>query len=163
MAYYFARLEVGYPDPLTRPQDQRNSWRVYVLCTGRTTGSSTTRADVQACQSATDQASMRSAFMSLLNRAVTGQSLTDLYDVKTCHEAFEYLRQGMPTKVWRIRNGNVRLYFIYVSPKRIILLKTSVKRTQKLSKAEENEIIELADATFGCIDAHTFEGREINE
>ena len=49
-------------------------------------------------------------------------------------------------KIWRIRQGDLRLYFIYFPPgKRLVLLNIWVKKQDKLTASEENSLSNLAE------------------
>ena len=49
-------------------------------------------------------------------------------------------------KIWRIRQGDLRLYFIYFPPgKRLVLLNIWVKKQDKLTSSEKNALSDLAE------------------
>ncbi|MBW8892727.1 MAG: hypothetical protein JF617_11505 [Burkholderiales bacterium] len=163
MTIFFKRLKVGHPEPLSMPQDAPNSWKTYTILESRQPQSCMTRADIAALDTS-DRHDARTSFIALVNRAQTGEPLTELYDKKRCHEAFTFKpfeNSPIEIKVWRIWGaGAIRIYFIYLK-KNIILLRTIAKRKQKLSKGEEGEIKSIAKLVLGCISQHEFEDRTL--
>lgn len=164
MPIFFSRLQFGWPDELRQPIDNENSWRIYTACVSASRGSCTTRADIRALD-ATDKASARSTFVNFSLRAQTGQPLTELYDVKQCHEAHAFKvheHDQQLTKIWRLWTaGKIRTYFIYLPSKRLVILKSSAKRENRLSGSEKLELEGLAKAVLLCIETHSFEDQEI--
>lgn len=141
---------VGWPEPLRRPVDRPESWKVYVVCVAERPGANTTMADVRALGSVADKEAARNSYIKFLNRAQTGVNLSALYDEGECHVAFTYTREdGSIEKVWRIwGNSKTRLYFVYLPDRRIVLLKTLAKRVDQLSEGEESEIRDIAEAVI---------------
>jgi mRNA-degrading endonuclease RelE of RelBE toxin-antitoxin system len=147
MDYHFTRLKVGYPEPLTAPPDHDYSWKVYTICKTDNKTSCTTRSDVNLlCVS--DKYKARSCFLHIINNAQTGRQFSDLYDEKQCHEAFSFKHNENNQKIFRVRCGAIRVYFIYLPNKKILLLKTLAKRSGNITKKTKNEIIEIATAVL---------------
>ena len=170
MNIFFTRLKVGWPKPLKVPEDWDGCWKVYTICTVNNTYSCTTRADVRSLGSAKDKEDARSSYHDLLAKAHTGLNFTHLYDEKKCHEAHSFLfqtqEQNCPNhevKIHRIwGTGVIRLYFLYLPNKRVVLLKTWAKRKNKLSEGEELQLEGIVNQIIECLCAHPFESREIS-
>jgi hypothetical protein len=141
------RLTTGFPDARNVPVDWEGSWRVYtVLADGEPRGC-TTRADIRGMDTS-DKLSARSSLVSLSMKAQTGEPLNNLYDEKKCHEAHAFKvnpHDADVRQIWRVWGaGKIRMYFIYLPGKRIVLLKTAPKRTDRLSRGEQIELETLA-------------------
>ena len=87
--------------------------------------------------------------------------LKELYDEKQCHETFSFEYKERTHKVFRIRQGPIRVNFIYLNDKRIVLLKTWAKRKDKLTKGDEKTLQDIAIEVIDCIDEYPFEAREL--
>jgi hypothetical protein len=161
MTIYFTRLRVGYPDPLKHPPDQPGSWRVFVMCNGPSEAHNTTRKDVNACESASDKAAMRNAFIAILAKAVTGLPFDALWDDKQCHEAHTFIRNHQEEKIFRIRSGPIRVYFIYLPEKIILIVKSKAKRTDKLSGGEKKELADIVESVLDTLDLSSFNSKVI--
>lgn len=161
MTIFFTRLKVGYPGPLKGPVDFPESWKVYTICTNQYPGSSTTITDVNLLEH-TDKYSARSAFKTLLGKAQTGLPLKDQYDEKKCHEVHSFEFNEETHTIYRIRAGDVRIYFCYLPPsKTIVLLKTEPKHKDKLNKKEKNELEIIASSVLQYSKPAQFESRVI--
>lgn len=162
MDLYFARLEVGHPGPLKHPEDHDSSWKVHVICTSDNKKSSTTRADVYDYRGTSDQQDMRTSFIALLEKAQTGLPLEKMYDETKCHEAHSFKYEHESYKILRIwGTGTIRIYFVYLPNKNIVILKTKPKRVDKLSSGEKKELQDLAIEVFKCISEFNFQERVI--
>lgn len=146
------------------PEDWDGCWKVYTVCKTDRKASCTTRADVFHLE-ANDKKDARTSFVNLLNKAHTGQPLSALYDEKQCHEthSFKWKKHDEnEEKVFRIwGTGDVRVNFIYLPDKRIVILKTWSKRKDKLSSGEKELLEELAKDVLDTYEAHEFDEREI--
>jgi len=78
------------------------------------------------------------AMNKLFHVTATGLPLEDFYDKKQCHVAHEFSYLGVFCKIWRIRQGAVRIYFSYAQEKVIYLAAVAAKRKDKLSKSEKD-------------------------
>lgn len=160
---FFTRLKIGHPGPLVAPKDTPNSWKVYHICETSNCGSSTTFSDVAQLDSM-DTKQARETFIHLSNSAQTGLALNKLYDEKKCHEAHSFIPNGASheEKIWRIwGSGAIRIYFIYLQDKKIVILKTSPKRTSVLTKGEKKHLEDMAQMVLNCLAVHPFDEREI--
>lgn len=142
--------------------DHPNSWRVFHVCETEGKHTSTLYADIRALD-AKDREQARSSLATFQTRAQTGMDLSAMYDAKKCHEAHSYSRtDGSEQKIWRIWGaGKIRIYFVYLDAKRIVVLKVCTKRVDKLSGGEKSELEERAKAVFTCVAKNGFEPREI--
>lgn len=157
MEIFFTRLKVGHPEPLKALEDFPESWKVYTICTNRHIGSSTTFKDVSELEDG-DKVHARSAYTTLLGKAQIGQPLKDQYDEKKCHEVHTFDFNHSPSTIYRIRSGNVRIYFCYLPPhKTIVILKTKPKHKDKLGKSEKNELEAIARNVLQYSNPTTFQ------
>lgn len=164
MPVHFSRLKVGYPDPLKAPDDWPGGWKVYTVCKTNRLGSCTTRADVGLlCKS--DKQDARNTYVSFLNKAHTGQPLSTLYDEKQCHETHSFkwkAHDDHQEKIYRIwGGGDIRVNFIYLPERRIILIKTWPKRKDKLTEGDKLLLEQLASEVLDTFENYDFESREI--
>ena len=91
--------------------------------------------------------------MQLGQRCESGQPLENMYDSKKLHDSciFQLIiaNTQKEDKIYRIRHGNLRLYFIYYSPrKEIILLTILIKKEKKLPKSVEVHLKNLASSIY---------------
>lgn len=91
-----------------------------------------------------DGKSALAALQKMFEVAKTGQPLESFYDKKECHVAHEFTQAGVSQKIWRIRKGDIRIYFYYSGGKVVYLTAAMAKRKDKLSAGEirqlENEV-----------------------
>ena len=161
MTIFFTRLKVGYPGPLKSLKDFPESWKVYTICTNKHVGSSTTIKDVNELETP-DKVHARSAYTTLLGKAQTGQPLKDQYDEKKCHDVHSFEFNGSEHTIYRIRSGDIRIYFCYLPPqKTIVILKTKPKHKEKLSTSEKNELEAIAKNVLQYSSPTEFEKRVI--
>lgn len=161
MEIFFTRLKFGHPKPLKALDDLPESWRVYTICIDRHIGSSTTFKDVSELESP-DKIHARSAYTTLLGKAQNGFPLKDQYDEKKCHEVHSFDFNGIHSKIYRIRAGNIRIYFCYLPPhKTIVLLKTKPKHKKELCEKEKNELETIAKDVLQYSNPADFELRVI--
>ena len=146
--YYKPFTATGHPHGMTSFVSTPNSWKVYLLCQ---------TSDVRSCYifidrvhlQAKDLGKFKTMLSQLGKHCESGIPLSTYYDEKSCHPAFSFTHNGKEEKVWRIRQGNLRLYFIYLPPeKRIVLLHIWVKNTDKISNAEQSSLQRLAESVF---------------
>lgn len=161
MDLFFTRLKFGHPEPLKALIDQPQSWKVYTICTERNPRSSTTFKDVSELE-ASDKTHARSAYVSLLGKAQNGFPLKDQYDKKRCHEVHSFIFNRIEITIYRIRTGDVRIYFCYLPPhKTIVLLKTKPKHKNELCTKEKNELQAIAEHVLQYSNPEYFESRVI--
>lgn len=161
MTVYFARLKVGHPEPQQEPPSNAESWKVYTICTDSSKASCSTRADVALIKGNADRGSARNAYQGLQKRAAIGLPLKDQYDEKACHESHSFVHNEHEHKIYRLRKEAIRVYFLYLNEKKILLLKTLVKRKGNLSQGEKDQISEIGKVALNCIDEHGFSAREL--
>lgn len=164
MATYFRRLPTGWPDDYKLPKDHAESWLIYSVCTELHPPRCTTRADVNALTDQKDALAARTTYQQFTRYAQTGLPLHQLYDTTKYHHALEFKlheHDTHNTKVWRIwGTGKIRVYFVIVG-KRLVVLKTWAKRTDKLTPGQEAELIGIAKDVLLSIESTTFEALEI--
>ena len=158
------RLKIGYPDPLRTPKDWEGSWKIYTVCTEESAKSCTTRKDIKSLQKQNKE-NARNTYVSFSNKAQTGLPLKELYDEKQCHIAHEFTLADpahQEIKIFRIwGTGKIRVYFIYLPEKRIVMLKTEPKHKDKLSDGEKLELETIAINVLNCVRDHGFDAREM--
>ncbi|MBI5435913.1 MAG: hypothetical protein HY937_02175 [Nitrosomonadales bacterium] len=156
---FFTRLilppDTGYKTPV----DWNGCWKIYTICTAADKRTSTTNEDVK-CLNQTDKKAALSSYVSFLNRANTGQVLTELYDEKQCHEAHSFKMNEEIVKIFRIwGTGVIRIYFLYLPKKVILILKTWPKRKDKLSNGEKVQLEGIARQVLECLQTNSFSTR----
>jgi hypothetical protein len=88
----------------------------------------------------------------------TGQRIEQLFDEKQCHSSHEFVHEGSPIKIWRLRLSRVlRFYFVYGLGRKIVLLQSSAKREDRLSRGEKEQLEELARRVLSAIANGTIE------
>lgn len=113
------------------------------------------------CGSVADKTAMQSLFISLLAKANTGLPLESMFDDKKCHEAHSFTRNHQTERIFRVRGGPIRVYFIYLPRKVILILRSQAKRSDKLSAGEEKALAHIAAAVLDTLDQHGFDARTI--
>lgn len=160
MPVFFTRLSFGYPDDYKPPVDKPNSWKIYVPCEPENPGDNSAKRDVWGLEEA-DKLDARHSFVNFTNRAYLGFPLEALYDEKQLHAAHSFKLNEHDTnsvKIFRIwGSGKIRIYFIYLPNKRIVILKTAPKRTDKLSAGEKGELTTLALSVLRSVETFGFE------
>ncbi len=89
-----------------------------------------------------------------------------MYDEKKCHPAHEYKRpiKNIEQKIWRLWGvGVIRIYFIYMPEKSIVVLKIDVKRVAKLTKGEKDALKDLAEKVLNSDASHNMCIEVLNE
>ncbi len=167
MQLYFTRLKFGHPEPLKALEDFPESWKVYHICIGPHVGSSTTYRDVSELGDE-DEVHAKKAYLTLLGKAQTGFPIKDQYDEKKCHDVHTFdLNKDLHKKqelhtIYRIRAGNIRVYFCYLPPnKTIVILKTRPKLKNELCQSEKNELEDIARSVLQYSNPAIFESRVI--
>jgi hypothetical protein len=167
MDIYFHLVEgFGYPDPLKAPLRSDNAWKIYMICIKPHKKFSLIYADTARLE-ANEKVVVSQLFSSLLIATASGQPLSAHYHKKgDCHPAFDMSYKDHEGKhksitVHRLRQGDVRLYFIYRSDNTIILLKLLAKFTQKLEKTHQGTITRLAQIVLRLKDPEQIRERVI--
>jgi hypothetical protein len=161
---YFARTEPGHPDPIPPKRDNPESWRIYEICDENSKFGSLLRRDIRAATSVKDKQGYRTSLIHFVAKAQIGMPLKEMYDEKQLHEAFSYKRKdGKESTVWRLRGtGDTRLYFVYAPKKRIVILNINVKRSDKLTSGEKEELKGLSEMVIETLETYEFELRIIS-
>lgn len=132
------------------PPYTEDSFRLYALVSS---SGNTTFHDIAAL-STSDKANARATFIKLHKKAVIGLPLKQLFDAKQYHSPFELHYKGQKIEILRIRlAGDVRVYFMYLNKRRIVVLKTLVKREDDLSEGEQKKLTVIAKQVFDCLQA----------
>lgn len=146
----------GHPGPVELFKITPNSWRV-LKCFSNTTPKANLHEDIKKLQQG-DARKAKNMFTVLGQKCESGAPLNEMYDKKKLHEALEFSytnKKGEQVidSVWRIRQEDLRLYFIYLSDKRLVLLHLWYKRVDKLSAAEKSHLGNLAGAILLKVEA----------
>ena len=159
MQPFFTRLVLPPSTGYIAPMDWDGCWKIYTICAAADKGTCSTLADARSLNHADKKAAL-SSYVNFLNRANTGQNLTDLYDEKQCHEAHSFNMNGETVKIFRIwGSGDIRIYFLYLPAKVILILKTWPKRKDKLSTGEKTQLEDIARAALECLQTNIFSTR----
>lgn len=159
MSVFFTRLVLPPTTGYIGHNDWNGCWKIYTICTAADKRTSTTNEDVK-CLAPTDKKAALSSYVNFLNRANTGQVLTELYDEKQCHEAHSFRMNEEAVKIFRIwGTGVIRIYFLYLPEKIILILKTWPKRKDKLSSGEKVQLEEIARQALECLQTNSFSTR----
>jgi phage-related protein len=145
MKIFLRRLIIRNFDPTSNTLDcPDNSWKVYSICETAKIQSCSTFSDIGALGSE-DKRNARSSYISFLNRANTGQLISELFDEKQCHPTHTFKLGNKEVKIWRVwLAGVIRINFCYLPNKSIVVLKTWTKRKNKLSKSDKSQLENIA-------------------
>jgi hypothetical protein len=151
MSIYFHLVEgYGYPDPLTVPDRTPASWKIYMVCIKPFPKFSLIYRDAAKLEQC-EKNDVSQLFNTLLIATVSGQDLGKHYHKKgDCHPAFpkvaykDHAGKDKKITIYRLRQNDIRLYFIYRSDNTIILLKLLPKFSLKLEASSQKEIETLA-------------------
>ena len=161
MTIYFKRFVLPPSTGYVAQADWDGCWKIYSICASENRNTCTTNADIQRL-SAADKKAALSSYVNFLNRAHTGQNLTVLYDEKRCHEAHSFSLNGETEKIFRIwGTGVIRIYFLYLPEKVILILKTWPKRKDKLTAGEISQLENMARLSLECLLTDNFSTRVI--
>jgi len=111
-----------------------------------------------------DKKSALLSFIKLLAFANTGKLLHELFDEIKLHPAHEFKYKDGDKKIWRLWIvGDIRIYYIYLPNKFIVVLNTAPKRKQKLNKSEKEYLEKLAIHVFDCFHSNLITINEGNK
>lgn len=148
MAIILAPLKLsGHPESTKLFNVTDLSWKVF-KCFSNSYPESNFHDDIKNLP-ASEKSKAKTLFWTLGQKCESGAPLRDMYNGSLLHDACNYSYtnnkgEHVIDKIWRIRQGDLRLYFIYLSDKRIALLNLWEKRQDKLSVSEENKLQKLA-------------------
>jgi len=133
MNIHFTRLHNGFPGEMSPPCDFPHSWLLFHVCKTNTVCSAILFDDMAAIR-AIDVKQWKNAQRALYmfnQHASNGLPFSNAYDEKECHESgFEILDANgrCVEKIWRIRKGNIRIYWCYMGIlKNIVILRAFIK------------------------------------
>lgn len=126
--------------PVGQKPDRPPSWELRARCENSSESSCLFVQQLVALskENGRDGRDAQRAMGKLFHVATTGLPIESFYDKKQCHVAHEFSHLGVPCKIWRIRQGAVRIYFFYAQGKIIYLAAVASKRKDKLSKSEKD-------------------------
>lgn len=156
MPVYLRRLSIKNFDPASNSPDHPDgSWNVYSICKTANLGSCTTFSDIKAL-GGVDKRNARSSFITFLNRANTGEPISNLFDENQCHPTHTFTNGSKEVKIWRVwLSGVIRINFCYLPNKSVVILKTWAKRKDKLTKGEnlllENIALQVLNTSIDII------------
>ncbi|EAW6366324.1 hypothetical protein [Salmonella enterica] len=146
----------GHPGPVEIFKVTPNSWKV-LKCFSSTTPKANLHEDIKNLQPS-DKAKAKNLFTVLGQKCEPGTPLNEMYDKKKLHCALEFSYKNKKGEhvidnVWRIRQDELRLYFIYLHEKTIVLLHLWYKREDDLSASEKKQLGKLAEAILLQVEA----------
>ena len=148
LLYYKPFKATGHPKGMTVFTVTKNSWRIYLLCSSANLGDCYIYNDANSLQSAY-KSQYKNMMKVLAQNCESGKPLSVFYDKKKCHPISTVNIEGVEEKIWRIRQGDLRLCFVYLPPeKRIIILTLLVKKSDKLKPSEEQALQFLAKSVL---------------
>ena len=129
---------LGAPEP--EPTASPNSWYLASRCADAQSQTCDLLEQILQLPSRIDQKAALQSVHKLIKVAALGLPLQNFYDEKQCHEihSFDYL--GKERRIWRIRQGDVRLLFVYSANRLIYLPLVITKRKDKLSASDKAHI-----------------------
>jgi len=142
----------GHPKELKLFKVTPLSWKIY-KCFSDSYPESNLHQDIRDLP-ANERSKAKNLFYMMGQKCESGQLLENMYLGDLLHNACNFTYTNLAgehviDKVWRIRQGDLRLYFIYKPPgKRIVLLHLWEKREDKLSASEERQLQVLAEAVM---------------
>lgn len=121
-------------------------WKVVTRCLGASRASAEAFTWVKSLGAA-DQRQALKALLYFVRVAQAGTPLAETLDKKRVHEAHQFFSQasGKQEKVWRYRDGDIRLLFYYGRDRLVLLTNALPKRTDKFSQAELNQAERAVD------------------
>jgi hypothetical protein len=161
MPQYFARLKTGHPSRLAPPRDGPNSWKIYTILDDRYQWSCRARADIAALNSVEDQKKARGCLVQFQLNAAHGLPLQGMYDEKALHPIVKFNWNHHEYKIWRIRQGPIRVCFIYLNNKRILIIKILAKRKGELTDGETDSLKNFAIEILKQLAEVNFEKTEV--
>lgn len=135
----------GHPRPVVAFEATDQSWKIFTYHSD----SHNFFESAKALQKL-DRDKFQLCIVNLGKRCKSGQPLKEVYDEKKLHEACKFKFKDetgsyQDDNIYRIRQDDLRLYFIYKPPKKeIILLDVFTKRKDKLSQGEIKRLQNLA-------------------
>ncbi|EPA6066319.1 TPA: hypothetical protein QHJ11_004856 [Klebsiella aerogenes] len=146
----------GHPGPVEIFKVTPNSWKV-LKCFSSTNPKANLHEDIKNLQPS-DKKKAKNLFTVLGQKCEPGTPLNEMYDKKKLHCALEFSYKNKKGEhvidnVWRIRQDELRLYFIYLHGKTIVLLHLWYKREDDLSESEEKQLGKLAKAILLQVEA----------
>lgn len=164
--YFFPINAHGYPDPIIVHRSL-NAWKIYMICLKPLEKASLIYQDRRAIDKRYHN-TIEDLFAGLLRATDSGQPLSAHYHKKgDLHPAFtitytNHENISKQIKIYRVRQGDIRLYFIYRSENTIILLKMLVKLEKTLPASEQNKIEKLAKLVLRLKDPENINQRLIS-
>lgn len=156
---YIAFTSTGHPVSVNSFLITKNSWKVYLLCDTDFMNYCYFYDDVNNLKSDIDRNKIPVAMLNLGQACESGIPLKNLYNEKKCHEAITFSFNNKDIDIWRVRQGDIRIYFIYLPPtKRIVILGVRSKRKEDISEKDKKHFISLANTVLKD-DLSTFQQR----
>lgn len=156
---YIAFTSTGHPVSVNSFVITKNSWKVYLLCDTNFPNYCYFYDDAKSLKSDIDKNKVPVAMFNLGQACESGIPLKNVYNEKKCHEAITFTFENKDIDIWRIRQGHIRIYFIYLPPtKRIVILGMRAKRTGDISTKDKKHFKSLATAVLED-DLSTFDKR----
>jgi len=136
-------LELSYEVlgiPEAEPRPGQNPWHPVTPVSGPDAEECPFLEQVGQLKDRRDQKAAMQALKKLIEVAATGLPMTRFYHEKQCHEIHSFQYDGKTRRIWRIRQGSIRLPFYYGAGRLLFLPTVLVKRRDKLTRGEELEL-----------------------
>jgi hypothetical protein len=138
-------LELSYAVlgiPEAEPRPGRNPWRPVTPCSDPEAEECPFLEQIHQLQDRRDRKASLQALKKLIEVSASGLPISNFYDQKQCHEIHSFQYDGRTRKIWRIRQGSIRLPFYYGAQRLLLLPLVLVKRRGKLTRQELLELEE---------------------
>jgi len=129
---------IGIPEAEPRPGEK--PWYPVVPCDNPDTEECPFLEQIGQIEDLRDQKAALQALKKLIEVAATGLPMPRFYDKKQCHDIHSFQYDGKTRRIWRIRQGSIRLPFYYGAGRLLFLPTVLVKRRDKLTRGEKLEL-----------------------
>lgn len=148
MPLYLTRLVVGQKQTpkYVPPDDWDGMWKIYTVCSSDNKVSCETRRDINNLPEP-HKSNVRKTLFKFFIRAHGGQKIELLFPKKSqCHIGHRFDFRGNEILIRRLwLAGDVRVYFIYLDEKKIIILQSLIKTKDDLTDGEKTHLKNLAE------------------
>ena len=131
--------------------DVEDDFKIHTLtCDGK----DTTAEDI-ASLAVNDKKDARATLVKFLTRAATGQLFSEVFTGKQFHAGHEFTYHGKNEKIWRLwLSGNIRIYFMFLPNRIIVILKTLTKREDDITEGEKTNLENITKNIIDCYESN---------
>lgn len=144
--YYHPFKEVGHPNRL-RPTNLPSNLSVYLLCNSKDKREIYVYKERQEIISnKVEYKNVSLLFVNLKQSLGNCLYITQILDIygEQLHTELPHVINGKKINIYRLRKGNVRVYFIIIGSS-MVLFRLSLKKENKISKSERKIITDRVD------------------